>query len=78
MEGLKIPLRAISIIPLENRVPVTTPTKATAKIILKGAAFEPTAELRKFTASFPTPTIRSTMANRNKNPTMTIYRLSIK
>ena len=46
--------------------------KETARMILKGAAFEPMAELRKFTASLLTPTIRSEMARRKRTPTMRI------
>ncbi len=72
MEGLKMPLRAISNIPLENKVPMSTPKQATAKISLNGAAFDPTAELRKFTASLPTPTKRSIIASKNRNATMII------
>ena len=38
-------------------------------MILSGAAFDPMAEFKKFTASLLTPTIRSEMARRNKTPT---------
>jgi hypothetical protein len=70
MVGLKIPLRATSIIPFADKAPTKTPKEATVKIILKVATFEPTAEPTKFAASFATPTIRSEIAKRNKTPTM--------
>jgi hypothetical protein len=41
-------------------------------MILNGAALEPTAELRKLTASFETPTIRSEKARKKR--IMTILR----
>ncbi len=71
MPGLKIPLRATSIIPVENIVPNKIPTAATVMITLKEATLEPIAEFKKLTASFVTPTIKSEPANRNKITTMT-------
>jgi hypothetical protein len=41
-----------------------------AMMILKGATFEPRAELRKFTASLLTPTTRSDMAKTKRTATM--------
>jgi len=64
--GLKNPERATSIIPLEKRVPTTTPRLATIRMIWRGATFEPKEELRKFTASLATPTTRSDVARTNK------------
>ena len=60
--GLKIPLRATSIIPLENNAPKAIPKLANIIMVLKEMAFEPIAELRKFTASLLTPTIKSPTA----------------
>jgi hypothetical protein len=65
-EGLNRPFRAISIMPLENIEPKTTPRLATRRMIRIGATLEPMAELRKLTASLLTPTIRSTIAAINK------------
>ena len=62
--GLKIPFRATSIIPPENNAPNKTPTAATASITLNFATFAPTAEFKKFTASFETPTVKSITANK--------------
>ncbi|MPM32362.1 hypothetical protein SDC9_78924 [bioreactor metagenome] len=62
ISGWKTPLRAISIIPLENKVPSNTPTDATVRITHRGATFEPILELRKFTASLATPTLKSSIA----------------
>ncbi len=42
------------------------PTAATSIIVLKEAAFAPIAELRKFTASLLTPTIKSMIARINR------------
>tara|TARA_S200000501_G_C20758364_1_gene714956 strand:- start:494 stop:889 length:396 start_codon:yes stop_codon:yes gene_type:complete len=64
--GLNIPLRAISIIPLENMAPNAIPRLANIMIILKDIAFDPKAEFRKFTASLLTPTIKSAMARKTK------------
>src|SRR5690606_25254774 len=69
-QGLKMPLRATSIKPEEKTAPIATPKLATIKIVLKDAAFEPTAALRKLTASLLTPTTRSTMARKNKAANM--------
>ena len=63
ISGWKTPLRAISIIPLENIVPNIMPTDATVRITHMGATFEPILELRKFTASLATPTVKSSTAN---------------
>lgn len=60
--GLKIPLRATSIIPLENNAPKAIPKLANIIMVLKEMAFEPIAELRKLTASLLTPTIKSPTA----------------
>jgi hypothetical protein len=48
--------------PLEKREPAKMPKLATTNMVRKGATFDPMAELRKFTASLLTPTIRSTTA----------------
>jgi hypothetical protein len=63
--GKKTPLLAISIIPPENKDPKRMPTLATVRITQRGAALEPILELRKFTASFDTPTTRSNTASPN-------------
>ena len=68
--GLKIPLRATSIIPFENKAPKAIPKLAKIIMFLKEIAFEPMAELRKFTASLLTPTIKSPIANRLNKTTM--------
>ena len=68
--GLKIPLRATSIIPLENNAPKAIPKLANIIMLLKEMAFEPIAEFRKFTASLLTPTIKSPMASRLSITTM--------
>jgi hypothetical protein len=44
--------------------PITIPIDAIARITFLGAALEPIAELRKFTASFDTPTYRPPIAKR--------------
>ncbi len=69
LSGLKIPLRAISIIPLLSEAPMTTPKPATNKITFKGAALLPTEELMKLTASLLTPTIKSNTAKQSINTT---------
>ena len=69
--GLKTPLRAISIIPLEKVDPASTPTLATVMMTLKLATREPMAELRKLTASLLTPTKRSTTARMARKPKIT-------
>ena len=61
--GLKIPLRATSIIPLEKIAPKAIPKLATIIIVLKETAFEPMAEFKKFTASLLTPTTKSAIAS---------------
>jgi len=60
--GLNIPLRATSIIPLEEKAPNAIPKLANIMMFLNEMAFEPIAEFRKFTASLLTPTIRSPIA----------------
>ena len=67
-----MPLRATSIMPLEVRTPMMMPTEATARIVRMGAAFEPMAELRKFTASFVTPTKRPETARMPRITTITV------
>ena len=67
--GWKIPCLAISIIPLLIVAPMKTPTAATMIIVLNDATLAPMAELRKFTASLLTPTIRSTTASEKRNST---------
>ena len=64
--GIRTPVLATSIMPDEKVAPRRTPAQATARITQKGAALEPTAELRKFTASFETPTKRSQTARMPK------------
>jgi hypothetical protein len=44
--------------------PMKTPTEAMIIMTLNDAAFEPMAELRKFTASLLTPTERSKIASK--------------
>jgi len=61
--GKKSPFLAISINPLENVAPTKTPRLATIITVLKEAALAPTAEFKKLTASFATPTIRSEKAS---------------
>ena len=65
IEGTKIPLRAISIIPLEKSAPHATAILETIMIVLNETALEPIAEFRKFTASLLTPTIKSEIAKAN-------------
>lgn len=65
-DGLNIPFRATSIIPLENVEPNKMPMLATMKMVRNEATFDPIAELRKLTASLLTPTIKSTMAVRKR------------
>jgi len=62
---LNIPFLATSIIPLENIAPKAIPKLAIIIIFLNDTAFDPIAELKKFTASLLTPTIRSAIA---RNP----------
>lgn len=61
--GLKMPSLAISIMPADESAPTKIPAVAIHIIVRKGATLEPIAELRKFTASLPIPTIRSDTAN---------------
>ncbi len=70
IEGWRIPLRAISIIPLLAVAPMKTPTAATMMMVLKLVTLAPTAGLRKFTASLLTPTIRSKTARTKRKTTM--------
>ena len=63
ISGWKTPFLATSIIPLDVITPINMPSDATTRIVFTPATFEPSAELRKFTASFETPTIRSMTAN---------------
>ena len=69
--GLKTPLRAISIMPLENVAPTRTPTLATSITVLNDAMRDPMAEFRKLTASLLTPTNRSNAASSARNNRMT-------
>ena len=64
--GLKMPSLAISIIPAEVNAPIKIPPVATHIMVRKDATFDPMAEFRKFTASFPTPTIKSPRAKTAK------------
>ena len=76
ISGLKTPLRAISIMPLEKVEPSSTPMLATTMMTLKLAMREPMAELRKLTASLLTPTKRSTAARMARNTSMSRKMLS--
>ena len=67
--GLKIPLRATSIMPLEKVTPARMPRPATVRMTARGATREPMEELRKLTASLLTPTKMAKMANRPRMPT---------
>jgi hypothetical protein len=51
--------------------PTTTPTLATSRIVRNRATREPMPELRKFTASFATPTKMSKTAKSAMNASMT-------
>ena len=62
MLGTKIPLLAISIIPLEKIAPTRTPRLATIIVVLNDTALDPIAEFKKLTASLLTPTIKSIIA----------------
>ena len=75
ISGLKTPLRAISIMPLEKVEP-SRPMLATTMMTLKLAMREPMAELRKLTASLLTPTKRSTAASMARNTSMSRKMLS--
>ena len=61
--GLKMPLRATSIIPDENVTPASIPRLAMIMMTCRGATREPMDELRKLTASLDTPTMRSDTAS---------------
>ena len=63
MEGLNIPLRATSIIPLEKMAPTSTPNAAIIIITLNDAVLDPMAEFKKLTASLLTPTTKSEIAS---------------
>ena len=63
MAGLKMPLRATSIIPLEVTAPTKTPKLAIINMFLVLITLEPIAEFKKLTASLLTPTIKSTIAS---------------
>ena len=67
--GLKIPCRAMSIMPLLMMAPRNTPVAATKMMVLNLATLAPIAELRKLTASLLTPTQRSEMARMKRNIT---------
>jgi hypothetical protein len=71
MAGIKIPLLAISIIPLENNAPTKTPKLATIIMVRKETALDPIAEFKKFTASLLTPTTRSVIASIPKTTSIT-------
>jgi hypothetical protein len=55
--------------PLEKVAPKSTPTPAMIIITLNEAAFDPIAELRKFTASLLTPTTKSEIAKMKRTIT---------
>lgn len=59
---MKIPLRAISIIPHERKAPTRIPAAAIQRIVFLEATLDPNEEFKKLTASLVTPTIRSTIA----------------
>ena len=73
MLGLKIPLRATSIIPLEVTAPKNTPKLAIIIIFLTDIAFEPMAEFKKLTASLLTPITKSTIAKTARATNIKIY-----
>ena len=56
VDDINLLVKKVSIIPLEVMTPTITPIPAMARITLFLATLEPKAELRKFTASFETPT----------------------
>ena len=64
-----MPCRAMSIMPLLIVAPMKTPMAATIMMTLNEAVLAPTAELRKFTASLLTPTIKSKMASTKRKMT---------
>ena len=59
--------------PLLITAPQKTPIAATIMIVRNLAAFDPIAELRKFTASLLTPTHRSEIARMNRKITKPRY-----
>ena len=75
--GLKIPLRATSIIPLDVKAPINTPKLAIIKIFLIEMALDPKAEFKKLMASLLTPTIKSITAKSAKAIIIKIYIFSI-
>ena len=56
----------MSIMPLLMAAPQNTPMAAMMMMVFTFAAFAPTAEFMKFTASLLTPTLRSKMASANR------------
>ena len=70
--GLNMPLRATSIMPLDVTTPSRMPTDATPRMVFMGAALEPMADVRKFTASLVTPTKRPETARMPRMTTMTV------
>ncbi len=67
-----MPFRATSIMPLDVTTPMMMPTEATERIVRIEAAFDPMAELRKFTASLVTPTKRPETARMPRMTTITV------
>ena len=67
---MKMPFLATSIIPLDESAPKAIPILATIIMVLNVTAFEPIAELRKFTASLLTPTTKSAIAKAAKAMSM--------
>ncbi len=65
-----MPWRAMSIMPLLVHAPTNTPAAATNIMRRNDAAREPTAEVRKLTASLLTPTERSKVANKKRKMTI--------
>ena len=68
--GLKMPLRATSIMPLAKVAPSTMPMLTTMRIVRREATLDPRAELRKLTASLLTPTMRSETARVKRRMTI--------
>jgi hypothetical protein len=58
--------------PLDVSVPTRIPIDATIRITRRGAAFDPIAELRKFTASLVTPTKRPETASTARMAIITV------
>ena len=75
--GWNIPWRAMSIIPLDKEAPRKTPMEAMMMRLRNLAVLEPTAELRKLTASLLTPTMMSEMARQKRKTMIPIYKNSI-